>query len=418
MNVKVEDNFVINSGLRKLDRLTKYTDPIRFNSMKEHVRPLFEEIQAHKASDVFIQEGKPITCRVNGVLYAVTYKLLDGGEASWLLSEIAGQTATASINAKQAINKRFGLFDKDKDARNISGSRILNSYRVNVSGTMYLGADSFQICMRSIPSSPPHFSEVGLDEAFVKKLCPQSGIVLFSGVTGSGKTTTQASIIKYIMENNTDIKGNIITHEDPIEFTFENIMSSHSIIAQSQIPENFASFEDANREAMRRKPALIMLGELRDESTISSATEASLTGHPVFGTVHSNTIAEIIPRLLSRFPVEVRGSNLYDILSCASAFIAQRLVPKVDGRLMAVREHVIFSKKLKKELRDFDDHKEMNRFMSTLLDERGSFEPNALISKTFAEQGKKLLHEGVINDEGYRALMEFGEQSEVDFGDE
>lgn len=417
MNVKVEE-FVINSGLRKLPRLTTYSDPTRFNSMNEHVRPLFEEIQAHKASDVFIQEGKPITCRVNGVMYAVSYKLLDSGEASWLLQEIAGQTAIASINAQQSINKRFGLFDKDKNARNITGSRVLNSYRVNVSGTMYLGTDSFQICMRSIPSSPPHISEVGLDESFVKKLCPQSGIVLFSGVTGSGKSTTQASIIKYIMENNTDIRGNIVTHEDPIEFTFENIMSSHSIIAQSQIPENFKSFEAANREAMRRKPALIILGELRDESTISSATEASLTGHPVFGTVHSNTIAEIIPRLLSRFPVEVRGSNLYDILSCASAFIAQRLVQNIEGKLIAVREYVIFNKKLKKELRDFDDHKEMNRFMSTLLDERGSFDPNALISKSFAEQGKKLLREGVINNEGYRALMEFGDESVMDFGGE
>lgn len=407
MNVKAED-FVVNSGLRKLPRLTSYSDPDRFNSVNEHLRPLFEEMQTHKASDVFIQEGKPITCRVNGVLYAVSYKLLDSGEASWLLQEIAGKTALASINAKQPINTRFGLFDKDLNARNLTGSRVLNNYRVNVSGTMYLGTEAFQICMRSIPSSPPHFSEIGLEESFVRKLCPQSGIVLFSGVTGSGKTTTQASIVKFVMENDTDIKGNIITHEDPIEFTFENITSSHSIIAQSQIPENFSTFEEANREAMRRKPALIILGELRDESTISSATEASLTGHPVFGTVHSNTVAEIIPRLLSRFPVEVRSSSLYDIISCTSAFVAQRLVQRIDGKLMAVREHVIFNKKLKKELLDFESHKEISRFMFSLLDERGSFDPDAFISKSFAEQGKKLMDDGVINNEGYRALMVFG----------
>ena len=407
MNVKAEE-FVINSGLRKLPRFTSYSDPNRFNSVQEHLRPLFEEMQAHKASDVFIQEGKPITCRVNGVLYAASYKLLDSGEAAWLLQEIAGQTALASINAKQPINMRFGLFDKDLNARNLTGSRVINSYRVNVSGTMYLGKEAFQICMRSIPSSPPHHSEVGLEESFVRKLCPQSGIVLFSGVTGSGKTTTQASLVKFIMENDTDIKGNIITHEDPIEFTFENITSSHSIIAQSQIPENFSSFEAANREAMRRKPSLIILGELRDESTISSATEASLTGHPVFGTVHSNTVAEIIPRLLSRFPVELRGSSLYDIISCSSAFIAQRLVQKIDGKLMAVREHVIFNKKLKKELLDFEDHKEISRFMFNLLEKRGSFDPDALISKSFAEQGKKLMDDGVINHQGYRALMDFG----------
>lgn len=408
MNIKSND-FVDKSGLRKLPRLTKFNDPDRYNDFVGHLRPLFEELQAHKVSDVFIQEGKPITCRKDGKLYAASYRLLDSGETSWFLLAIAGSSALSSINAQQPVNTRFGLFDNDKNRRNLSGSRVLNSYRVNVSGTMYLGGQSFQICMRSIPNTPPSISEVGLNEFLVRRLCPSSGIILFSGVTGSGKTTTQAAIIKFIMENDTDIKGNIITHEDPIEFTFENVVSAHSIIAQSQIPENFINFSSANREAMRRKPALIVLGELRDEGTISSATEASLTGHPVFGTVHSNSVSEVIARLLSRFPVEIRSSSLYDIISCTSAFVAQRLVPRVDGSLMAVREHVIFTKKLKNELFELKDINEVNRFMFNLLDDRGSFEPESLISKSFATQGKKLMEDGVINADGYRALMEFGE---------
>ncbi len=96
------------------------------------------------------------------------------------------------------------------------------------------------------------------------------------------KSTTLASNIRYVLENNTHIRGNILTHNEPIEYEYDAIESTHSIVSQSEIPNNFETFADANREAMRRRPAAVEIGELRDKETISAALELSLTGDPVF----------------------------------------------------------------------------------------------------------------------------------------
>jgi defect-in-organelle-trafficking protein DotB len=103
-----------------------------------------------------------------------------------------------------------------------------------------------------------------------------------AGETGSGKSTTLSSFIRYILEEDTHIQGNIITIEEPIEFRYNEIQSRHSVISQSQVPEHFSSFALAVREAMRRKPALLLVGELRDQESFSAAIELSQTGHPYF----------------------------------------------------------------------------------------------------------------------------------------
>ncbi len=403
------DVYVKSSGLIKLPRLTQYEDPTHFFSIDNHLRPLFEEIRAHNASDIYIQHGKPICVLKSNKLYAVTWRILTDAEVDWFLTTVAGSTAMGSIRDQKAINTSYGLFDKDEKKRNLSGSRMQHKYRVNAVGTMTTGSLSFQIVMRTIPADPPHFSEIGLKESFVRKCCPNRGIYLVAGVTGSGKSTTLASTVRYILQNETDIQGNIITHEEPIEFTYDNIESRHSIIVQSQIPENYATFHSATREAMRRKPALILLGELRDDESISSAIEDALTGHPVFGTVHANSVAEVIPRLISRFDPRQAHSALQDIIQCSTGFMAQRLIPKADGKLMAVREYVFLSRKLKEELMSFTDHQEVNKFMFTLLEERGSFDDDALISPPFSAQGMALLEQKIIDENGLRKLIEFGE---------
>lgn len=394
-----DDRYVRGSGLLKLERITKYKDPTIFSSKEEHIRGLFEEIQAHSASDIYIHDGKPIAVLINGKMYAASHRTITKTEAQWLLGQIAGNTALATINAQIPINTTFGLFDSlDREKKNLTGHRTQNTYRVNAVGTMSNGGPSFQIVMRAIPSTPYRFDAIGLQEWWVKLCCPPKGIVLIAGVTGSGKSTTLSSIIRYILENNTAIKGNIITHEEPIEFTYENIKTNHSVVVQSQIPENFKGFGAANREAMRRKPAAILVGELRDAETISSAVEASLTGHPVFGTVHAGAITEIIPRLIAQYPNE-KSKALYDIISTCAMLVAQRLIPKTDGKLMAVKEHLFLTESLRKELLKIDDPLEVNRRIQVLMD-NGSMDEKAHASLTFAKQGEMLLQRGIINAEG------------------
>ncbi len=397
----------------KLERITEnYRDPQLFENKETHLRPLFKEIQLHKASDIIIVEGKPILVNIQNRLYAATYRNLTLTEAQWFLTELAGKIALTSINSRKAVNTSYNLFEGAAltDAEINEGKiRVRNAYRVNASGIMNRGVPSFQIVLRTIPSEPILYHKLGLSEELVLMCCPINGLVLIAGVTGSGKSTTLASIIRYILENNTPIRGNIITHEEPIEYTYDSIQSEHSIVVQSQIPENFESFEAANREAMRRKPAGIIVGELRDTETISSAIEAAQTGHPVFGTVHASSIISIVSRLVRKF-TEDQSSALYDIISESSMFIAQRLIPDINGKLFAVREYLFLTEAVKDKLKYLEDYKEVNNVILELM-KNGSNDPRSTASLTFEKQGELLFQEGRINENGLVYLR--GQHEEV-----
>lgn len=388
--------------IAKLGRISRdYQDPQKFENKEAHIRPLFEEIQKHKASDIFIQEGRPILVMVQNQMYCATHRNITRTEAQWFLSEVGGTTALSSINSKKAINTTYSLFEgqaSDEDDLYTYIERLRKSFRVSAVGTIRRGSPSFQIVMRTIPSEPIQYDKLGIDEVFIRRCCPTDGIVLVAGVTGSGKSTTLASIIRYILEHDTPIKGNIITHEEPIEYTYDTIESVHSIVEQSQIPENFDSFYAANREALRRKPAAILVGELRDTETITSAIEASLTGHPVFATVHAGSITDIVTRLVGKFETN-KNTALLDIISTSSMFVAQRLVPDVNGKLFAVREYLYFTKELKRKLESLGDSNLVNAEIQKIM-ETGSDDPSSVASLTFEKQGDILFAQGKINEKG------------------
>ena len=130
----IVDKYVDRSGLLKLPRVTGYSDPVRFTSKEQHLRPLFEEIQAHNASDIFVVEGKPISVLINNDLYAATWRIIDKSEAHWILHEIAGKDALSSISAQKSINTSFGLFDNNTEKTTLAGHRIQNNYRVKKNG--------------------------------------------------------------------------------------------------------------------------------------------------------------------------------------------------------------------------------------------------------------------------------------------
>lgn len=400
-NVTIE-KYVKNSGLLKLHRITKYDDPAKFTSKDIHLRPLFKEIQAHGASDIFIAIGKPISVTINNDMFAVTHRVLDKTEAVWLLHQIAGNDALSSIYAQKAINTAYGLFEYDGSGeikKTITGYQEKTKYRVNASAIVMEGEKAFQIVMRTIPSDPPDFTTIGLNETFVIRCCPPRGIILIAGVTGSGKSTTLASIIKYILERETAIRGNIVTHEEPIEFTYENIISRHSIIVQSQIPECFASFKEANREAMRRKPGGIVVGELRDRETIGAAVEAALTGHPAFATIHSSSITDIISRIVELHEPHEKETALFNILRTSKMLIAQRLVKKVNGKLMAVQEYLYLTDEIRKHLTSLGSPLEqnVNEYIQSLMDKSTGAE-SELASQSFKAQGRQLFEQGVIDE--------------------
>lgn len=321
--------------------------PSRFER-KEQLKEFALECLKLGGSDMYIQPGAPVCTRINGNLLAFGHRPLSINEMEVIIKWAADrQGADTTLKGGGAINTRYEIIDPSSSTYE---ETIRRAFRVNISPITYAGATSSQLVMRSIPLDPFTLHEASLDEDIVKMMCPRNGIVLVCGETGSGKSTTFAAVIRYILESDTPIKGNILTHEEPIEFTYDRIHSAHSIVAQSQIPENFPDFYSANVEAMRRKPNLIVYGEMRDKQSIMTGIEASMTGHPVFATVHASDPAAVVRRLVTRFPEEQRATAIFDIIDNLRFIMAQTLVPSTSGKLIPARSWLEFDKQLREQL--------------------------------------------------------------------
>lgn len=372
--------------LPRIESKTGFIPPQRFITIDQFKGVMLEAL-AHDASDVYIQPGLPICGRINGDMMALTNSTLDESEVKYMIKWTSGRdTAETDILSGVPVNARYELFSPNKkDAR---GAKVRHGYRVNISPILYFGGTSGQIVLRSIPNEPIPFHRLGLDEQLVLDCIPRDGLVYVAGATGSGKTTTFAAIIRYILENDTPIQGNLLTHEEPIEFTYDTINSRHSILVQSEVPQHFKDFYAANREAMRRKPGLILVGEMRDEATIRAGVEASLTGHPVFATVHATDVPSVMRRLISRFPTNDRATAIFDIVDTARMIMAQRLVKGLDGKLIAVREYLKFTDEIREELSSLDQMGRVTSVISKIVELKGH---------SFRKEAHHLLEQGRIS---------------------
>ena len=328
--------------------------------------------QTKNVSDIFIQPDKPICVSIEGVMYAITPRLLDCVEVWNLLNIITERlTAKTDIIGGKAVNASYVL--QDGNQKNSMGLPIRYYYRVNATGiSLSNGTDAAQIVMRAIPVDPPTYDKLDINQDILYGATPKQGIVYIAGATGSGKTTTFAAIMRYILEHDTPIKGNIITYEEPIEFRYHNILSKHSILSQSEVPRNIPTFYDGIREAMRRKPELIMIGELRDQQTIMSAIEASVTGHCVFATVHATNAENVLNRLVYRLPESERSNAIYKLVDATKFIMAQKLVMGKEGKRIAVREYLTFTKEVVDTLLNLENERLVSLKIKQLVEEQGN----------------------------------------------
>ncbi|MEA9392229.1 ATPase, T2SS/T4P/T4SS family [Acerihabitans sp. TG2] len=355
---------------------------------KEDLRRILLESIKHKTSNIFIQPRRPILFMINGKLQALSHDHITFQDMEGLCIWASNQDgAMSTINGGGNINCRLEvMIPSDEQLK--APKRL--GFRVNISSITEAGTITAQIVIRPIPENPPPLSKIGFSETIVNAMCQKNGISIIAGETGVGKTTTFASIISYILQNDTPIKGNIIEHAEPIEYTYSSIFSEHSIIVQSSIPENFSSFAAANAEAMRRKPALILIGELREESSIQAAVEASKTGHPVFATVHALDPTMVVSRLITRFPPEQHSAAINDICAALRVIVSQTLVPSVSGLLVAARSWIALTKEHRARLSLLNKVEDVTRAMSEIMDADGH---------TYEDEAKRLLQEGTINEE-------------------
>lgn len=291
-------------------------------------------------SDITIQTEEPIFAEIHGRLHKLTKRSLSNTEAGELLNGIYGANGTTQLMSGTDVDTHYEV----RPNRN-------ERYRFRVNGTSchVNGHEAIQITLRIIPSMPPSLSDLSLPSELEKSLTPNDGVVYITGATGSGKSTLLAAIMRELLEA-PESHRKILTYESPIEFVYDNIEKPHALISQTEIPRHLDSFATGVRNALRRKPHAILVGETRDASTINAVMEAAMTGHPVYTTLHCNGVSDTIRRLVASFPRDEQMARSIDIIETMRVVLWQKLVPSVDGKRVPLREYLVFNEEIRDKL--------------------------------------------------------------------
>jgi twitching motility protein PilT len=264
------------------------------------------------ASDLHLAVGRPPTLRLNGVLRDLATRVLESEDTVALMKSITPDRGQQELQEVGSTDFGFAFSTPDGSAR--------ARFRVAV----FRQKGNVGIVMRKIPYKILSFEQIGLPSA-VEELCRRPrGMFLVTGPTGSGKTTTLATMIDYV---NTTFDRHIITVEDPLEYYHEH---KKSIITQREVGGDTPTFAEALRRSLRQDPDVILVGEMRDLETISAAIRAAETGHLVFGTLHTTGASGTINRIIDAFPTDQQEQVRVQLSTSLLAVLSQALCPRID----------------------------------------------------------------------------------------
>ena len=280
-------------------------------------------------SDLHLSEGQPPKVRVNGTISAISDENLEGQAFKNLLAEICDP---------QAFQKYLEEGDLDFAYEMDETSRFRCNYFKQQHG---LGA-----VFRLIPTKIATLEELGVPTVVKEFAHMRSGLVLVTGPTGSGKSTTLAAIIDYINSNQA---RHIITVEEPIEFVHPN---KKSIVTQREVPLQTPSFADGLRASLREDSDIVLVGEMRDLETISLALTAAETGLLVFGTLHTNNASKTIDRIIDVFPANQQRQIAVQLSMVLQAVVSQQLIPAADGTQVPAFEVMTVTPAIRNMIRD------------------------------------------------------------------
>jgi twitching motility protein PilT len=303
-------------------------------SAQPRIEVLLEEVIKKKASDLHLQVGLPPMLRVDGALMPVA-------AADALTDETVESLIFAILDEDQ---KQILLKDKEFDFSFAFGD--LGRFRVNT----FHERGNLAAALRLIPTEILTIEQLQLPEAVSKFADYPRGLVLVTGPTGSGKSTSLAAIINKI---NQERSAHIITIEDPIEYTHK---SKKSVIVQREVHYDTFSFSAALRSALRQDPDVVLLGEMRDLETIASAITIAETGHLVFATLHTNSASQSIDRMIDVFPPHQQAQVRTQLSNILMAICSQRLVPQIGGGRIAAAEIMIATPAVRNIIREGKTH--------------------------------------------------------------
>ncbi|HTE22441.1 MAG TPA: type IV pilus twitching motility protein PilT [Candidatus Limnocylindria bacterium] len=298
------------------------------------IEVLLEEVIKKKASDLHIQVGLPPMLRVDGVLLAIS-----GTEI--LTEETVEALIFAILDEDQ---KQILLKDKEFDFSFAFGD--LGRFRVNA----FHERGNLAAALRLIPNEILTIEQLGLPPIVSKFAEYPRGLVLVTGPTGSGKSTTLAALLHKI---NMERAAHVVTIEDPIEFTHT---SKKSVIVQREVHYDTYSFSAALRSSLRQDPDVVLIGEMRDLETIAAAITIAETGHLVFATLHTNSAAQSIDRMIDVFPPHQQPQVRSQLANILMAICAQRLMPAIGGGRIAAAEILIATPAVRNIIREGKSH--------------------------------------------------------------
>jgi len=296
------------------------------------------------SSDITLQTDRPVYNEIYGVLYPALFRPLDAADMNVFLTKIYGPEAGARLASGHDLDLSY-------EVRPDRYTRI--RFRVNVTAVLSRGRDSAQITMRVLPSEPPTMTDLNIETDIINNWNPRQGMIVVTGPTGSGKSTLLAAGIRMLLERKKGC-GKVVCYEAPIEYVYDTIKSPRSLLSQTEIPRHLPDFAKGVRNALRRKPNIILVGEARDKETISAAIEASQTGHAVYTTTHTTGVAATIQRMVAVFEPNERSERAYALMETMRLVVTQALVTKKEGGRVGVREWMRFSDEVRERLMDMD----------------------------------------------------------------
>jgi twitching motility protein PilU len=261
------------------------------------------------ASDLYLTTGAPPSCKIQGILTPIEPDPLPPNRVKQIAYEIMDKDQIETFEHQHEMNLA------------VSETGV-GRFRVNI----FKQRSQVGMVVRAIKMEIPNPEVLGLPQILKKIVMQKRGLILFVGGTGSGKTTSLASLIDY---RNTNSAGHIITIEDPIEFVHQH---KKSIINQREVGMDTLTYEDALKNTLRQAPDVILIGEIRDRHTMENAIAFAETGHLAISTLHANNANQALDRIINFFPEERRLQLLMDLSLNVRAIVSQRLIPTLDGK--------------------------------------------------------------------------------------
>jgi twitching motility protein PilU len=330
------------------------------------MKRLFQLMADKKASDIFLSVGSPINIKINGAAVPINQQLMDANTVRGLLNEVIDDKQKKEYEDTLELNTAYTL-------------QGVGSFRVSA----FRQKGSPAVVVRYIPGSIPPLDTLGLPAVLKDLVLEKRGLILMAGATGAGKSTTLAAMLDFRNEQRT---GHILTLEDPVEFIFQN---KKSIVNQREVGTDTLDMKVGLKNALRQAPDCIMIGELRDKDTMTSAIQYAQSGHLCLATLHANNSYHAMNRIISFYPLESRAALLQDLSATLKCVISQRLVKNVRGTRSAAAEIMLNSRHMA-ELIEKGEISEMKEAMEK------SLTPGSL---TFEQSLFKMIREGILSQD-------------------